>query len=125
MAISPDTMKNTMVREVKGKALMLGPRAKAVAFTTAFNHLNLLAVGETIELDGMAITGLKATRGELVLKVGPFSTTVKPGSDERIGWGAIGFEIILSDKKIVNLGDTLLHKKEWESTAVPHSAWVV
>jgi L-ascorbate metabolism protein UlaG (beta-lactamase superfamily) len=109
----------TMVREVNGKALMLGPRAKGVRFTTEFNHLNLLAVDETIELDGMTITGLKATHGELVLKVGPFSKTVKTGPNERIGWGAIGFEIILNDKKIVNLGDTLLHEKEWESIKQP------
>jgi len=109
----------TMVREINGKALMLGPRAKGVAFTTEFNHLNLLTVGKTIELDGMTISGLKATHGELVLKVGPFSTTVKTGPNERIGWGAIGFEIILNDKKIVNLGDTLLHEKEWKSIKQP------
>jgi L-ascorbate metabolism protein UlaG (beta-lactamase superfamily) len=109
----------TMVREVNGKALMLGPRAKGLAFTTEFNHLNLLAVGETIELDGMTISGLKATHGELVLKVGPFSKTVKTGPNERIGWGAIGFDIKLDGKRLVNLGDTLLHAKEWQSIKAP------
>jgi L-ascorbate metabolism protein UlaG (beta-lactamase superfamily) len=109
----------TMVREVNGKALMLGPRAKGLAFTTEFNHLRLLAVGETIELDGMTISGLKATHGELVLKVGPFSKTVKTGPNERIGWGAIGFDIKLDGKRLVNLGDTLLHAKEWQSIKAP------
>jgi len=109
----------TMVREVNGKTLMLGPRAKGLAFTTEFNHLNLLAVGETIQLDGMSITGIKTTHGELILKVGPFSKTVKPGPDERIGWGALGFDIKLDGKRLVNLGDTLLHAKEWQSIKAP------
>ena len=89
----------TMVREVNGKALMLGPRAKGLAFTTEFNHLNLLAVDETIELDGMYITGIKTTHGELVIKIGPFSKTFKPGPEERIGRGAIGFDIKLDGKR--------------------------
>jgi len=109
----------TMVREVNSKALMLGPRAKGLAFTTEFNNLNLLGVGETIELDGMTISGLRATHGELVLKGGPFSKTVKPGPDERIGWGGLGFDIKLDGKRLVNLGDTLLLTKEWQSIKAP------
>jgi L-ascorbate metabolism protein UlaG (beta-lactamase superfamily) len=109
----------TMVREVNGKALMLGPRAKGVRFTTEFNNLNLLSVGETIELDGMSITGLKATHGELVLKIGPFTKIVKTGPDERIGWGGIGFDIKLHRKRLVNLGDTLLLENEWQSIKTP------
>lgn len=109
----------TMVREVNGKALMLGPRAKGLAFTTEFNNLNLLGVGETIELDGMTISGLKATHGELVLKVGSFSKTVEPGPDERIGWGGLGFDIKLDGKRLANLGDTLLLAKEWQSIKAP------
>ena len=109
----------TMVREVNGKTMMLGPRAKGVAFTTEFNHLNLLAVGETIALGGMSVTGIKATHGELILKSGPFSKTFKPGPEERIGWGAIGFDIKLDGKRLVNLGDTLLHEKEWRSIKEP------
>ena len=116
---APVICNKTMVREVNGKALMLGPRAKGVAFTTEFNHLNLLSVGETIELDGMSITGLKATHGELVLKIGPFTKTVKTGPNERIGWGGMGFDIKLDGKRLVNLGDTLLHAKEWESIQEP------
>ena len=109
----------TMVREVNGKALMLGPRAKGVRFTTEFNNLNLISVGETIELDGMSITGTLATHGELVLKIGPFTKTVKTGPNERIGWGGMGFDIKLDGKRLVNLGDTLLHTKEWQSIQAP------
>jgi len=109
----------TMVREVNGKALMLGPRDKGLAFTTEFSNLHTLSVDETIEVDGILITGIKTIHGELVLKLGPFSKTVKPGPDERIGWGSMGFNIELDGKKIVNLGDTLLLEKEWQTIIEP------
>ena len=67
----------------------------------------------------MAVTGIKTTHGELVLKLGPFSKTMKPGLDERIGWGSIGFHIRLNGRTIVNLGDTILHAKEWEEVESP------
>jgi len=89
----------TMVKDVNGKALMLGPRDKGLAFTTSFNNLHTLSINETIEVDGILITGIKTTHGELVLKLGHFSKTVKPGPEERVGWGAIGFEIIVDGKK--------------------------
>ncbi|MCB1986013.1 MAG: MBL fold metallo-hydrolase [Burkholderiales bacterium] len=108
-----------MARNIHGKVLMLGPRDKGLAFTTEFANLHTLSVDETIEIDDMSITGIKTTHGELVFKWGPFSKTLKPGTDERIGWGAIGFEIKLDGKTIVNLGDTLLHVKEWQTIYEP------
>jgi L-ascorbate metabolism protein UlaG (beta-lactamase superfamily) len=108
-----------MVRDMDGKALMLGPRDKGLAFTTAFNNLHTISVDETIEIDGMSITGIKTTHGELVLKLDSFSKTVRPGPEERVGWGAIGFDIDLDGKRIVNLGDTLLHEKEWQPINEP------
>ena len=65
------------------------------------------------------ITGLKATHGPLTLKIGPFSKTVAPGPEERIGWGALGFKIQMDGKTIVNLGDTLPHFSEWASIDQP------
>lgn len=109
----------TMVRNIDGKTLMLGPRDKGLAFTTHFNNLHPLAVDETIELDGMSITGIKTTHGALTLKLGPFSKTVKPGQEERVGWGAIGFTIHVNGKSIVNLGDTLLQANEWKTIESP------
>ncbi len=116
---APVICNKTMVRNVNGKALMLGPRDKGLAFTTEFNNLHTLSVDECIEIDGMSITGIKTTHGEVVLKLGPFSKTVKPGSKERVGWGAIGFDIELAGNRIVNLGDTLLHEKEWQTIIEP------
>ena len=109
----------TMVRNVQGKMLMLGPRDKGLSFTTTIKKLHTISVNETIQLDGMSITGIKTTHGQLTLKLGPFSKTVKPGPKERVGWGAIGFTIQVDSKSIVNLGDTLLHAKEWETISSP------
>ena len=116
---APIICNKTMVRNIDGNTMMLGPRDKGLAFTLKIENLHTISVGETIQLDGMKITGIKATHGELVLKVGPFTKTVKPGPEERIGWGAIGFEIELDDKRIVNLGDTLLLKEEWQEIKKP------
>ena len=116
---APVICNKTMVRDMNGKALMLGPRDKGLAFTPEFSNLHTISVDETIEIDGMSITGIKTTHGELVLKLGPFSKTVKPGPKERVGWGAIGFDIDLDGKRIVNLGDTLLHEKEWQTINEP------
>lgn len=116
---APMICNKTMARKIDGKTMMLGPRDKGLAFTTNIDNLHTISVGETIQLDGMIITGIKTTHGELVLKLGPFSKTFKPGPEERVGWGAIGFNIRLDDKKIVNLGDTLLHKEEWQDIKNP------
>jgi len=116
---APIICNETMVRHINGKALMLGPRDKGLAFTTSINKYHTLSVDETIKVDGMTIKGIKTTHGELTLKLGPFSKTVKPGPEERIGWGAIGFDIELNGKRIVNLGDTLLHEKEWQAIQNP------
>lgn len=47
------------------------------------------------------------------------SKTVTPGENERVGWGAIGFSIRAGDKTLVNLGDSLLHREEWEHLKSP------
>lgn len=116
---APIICNKTMLKEVNGKKLMLGPRDRGVDFTTEFEKYHTLSVHETIEVDGMSITGVKATHGSLIIKLGPFSKTIKPGPQERIGWGAIGFKILLNGKIIVNLGDTLLHAEEWKSINGP------
>ena len=116
---APVICNDTMLRDVSGEKLMLGPRSKGLAFTTKMQNVRTISVDETLELDGMTVTGIKATHGELVLKLGPFSKTVYPGPLERIGWGAIGFDIQINGKRIVNLGDTLLHTDEWAAIRQP------
>ena len=109
----------TMLRGDSGENLMLAPRGKGLSFTTPMKNVHAITVGETLELDSVSVTGLKATHGIMVLKVGPFSKTVTPGPDERVGWGAIGFDIHIDGKRIVNLGDTLLHADEWSTIQNP------
>lgn len=109
----------TMVKKINGNSLMLGARSKGLAFTMPMQNLFPISVDETIQLDGMSVTGLKATHGPLTIKVGPFSKTVTPGPEERIGWGAIGYNIQIGGKTIVNLGDTLLHMDEWKTLKNP------
>ena len=116
---APIICNKTMVRNIGGKDLMLGPRDKGLAFTISIKKRHLISVDETIQLDGMSITGIKATHGPVTIKLGPLSKTLIPGPEERVGWGAIGFHIQLDGKSIVNLGDTLLHEKEWQSVKKP------
>ena len=116
---APVICNTTMVKEIDGKSLMLGPRDKGIAFTKELKKVHTISVDETIELDGMTITGVKTTHGSLTFSFGPFSKTISPDPKERIGWGAIGFKIQFEGKTIVNLGDTLLHDDEWKSITSP------
>jgi L-ascorbate metabolism protein UlaG (beta-lactamase superfamily) len=109
----------TMLRDSSGEKLMLGPRSKGLRFTTAMKNVHSIAVDETLELDGMTVRGISTTHGDLVLKLGPFSTTVKPGPQERIGWGAIGFDMEVEGRRVVNLGDTLLRLEAWRAIDRP------
>jgi len=116
---APIICNKTMFKDIGGKTLMLGPRAKGLAFTMPVKKVHTISVDETIELDGMSITGIKATHGPMIVKLGPLSKTFTPGPTERVGWGAIGFHIQLDGKSVVNLGDTLLHEEEWQSIKSP------
>ncbi len=116
---APVVCNETMVRNIDGQLLALGPRSKGLAFTSPIPNLRTLSVNETIEVEPLTVTGIKTSHGSLVLKIGPFSKTVTPGPEERIGWGAIGFHIQFNGSSIVNLGDTLFHEKDWESIPSP------
>ena len=105
----------TMMKTINGKALMLGPRSKGLAFTADIQNVNTLSVNQSIQLDGMTITGLVAEHGPLTLKIGPLKKTVYPGPEERVGWGDMGFKIDINGSTIVNLADTLLHIQDWQS----------
>ena len=112
-----------MRRQVNGKPHWLGPRSKGLAFTADLdNEVSTLSFNQTIEVDDMTVTGLKAEHGPLTVKIGPLKKTEYPGPEERTGWGAMGFKINIDGKTIVNLGDTLLHLEDWQSI---HGADVV
>ncbi len=116
---APVICNKTMVREVDGRRLMLGPRDRGLAFTTPIEKLYPISVDESVQLDGISITGVQTTHGQLLIKIGPFSKLLKPGPTERIGWGAIGFYMQLHGKTLVNLGDTLLETDNWKQFNKP------
>jgi len=116
---APVIFNQTMVREVDGKSLMLGPRSKGMVFDTPVSNYHTLSADKTIELEGMKIKGVKTTHGPLTVKIGPFKKTENPKENERVGWGSLGFEITCNGKSIVNLGDSLLEKEEWKKIKNP------
>lgn len=116
---APVICNQAMVKEEAGKKLMLAPRGKGLAFTTTLEKIVPLSIDETREVDGVRVTGIKTTHGCLRINFGPFSKTLHPGPEERIGFGALGFKIEHAGKTIVNLGDTILHETEWQKIKSP------
>ncbi len=94
---------------------LLGPRSKGLSFDCEVENLYLLDIGQSIEVDDLKVTGFKTTHGSLTFSFGPFSKTVTPGPEERVGWGAIGFIMEIAGLKIVNMGDALLEIEAWET----------
>lgn len=82
---APLICNENMFHVVDGQPFMLGPRSKGLTFTTPVKRSHTLKVDETIEVDEMSVTGLKATHGPLSFKVGLFTKTLTPGPEERIG----------------------------------------
>jgi L-ascorbate metabolism protein UlaG (beta-lactamase superfamily) len=109
----------TMVHEKNSKVLLLGPRDRGLNFTTEIEKLYTLAPLESIDVDGLKVKGIQTAHGPLTFKLGPFIKSLKPGPQERIGWGSLGFEIRIDNKVIVNLGDTLIHRNEWKVIRSP------
>lgn len=93
---------------------MLAPRKNGLKFDCDVNNVHLIGIGETIDIDDLKVTGFKTTHGSLTFSLGPFSKTVTPGLEERVGWGAIGFVLEVAGLKIVNLGDALLETEAWQ-----------
>ncbi|MFO7729403.1 MAG: MBL fold metallo-hydrolase [Spirochaetia bacterium] len=116
---APVICNKTMVKEINSKQLILGPRDRGLAFTTVIENFCTLAPTETINVNGIEITGIQTAHGPLEFKIGPFSKTLQPGPNERIGWGSIGFEISIDKKRLVNLGDSIINRVEWKSINSP------
>jgi L-ascorbate metabolism protein UlaG (beta-lactamase superfamily) len=116
---APIIFNKTMIQQKNAETFMLGPRSKGLAFDTPVSNFHTLSADEIIEVDEMKIRGIKTTHGPLTIKLGLFKKTEYPEKNERLGWGALGFEIICNGKTIVNLGDSLLEAKEWKKIKTP------
>ena len=108
-----------MVEQIGGRKYLLGPRSRGLAFTLPVPNPHAIGVGESVEVDGVGFSGIKTVHGQLLIKIGPLAKIIKPGPKERLGWGAMGFNIELDGKKLINLGDTLLQARDWQSLSVP------
>lgn len=116
---APVICNKTMVQEKNFKPLLLGPRDRGLSFSTEIKNLYTISPFKTINVDEVKVTGIPTAHGPLTIKLGPFSKTINPGPNARIGWGSIGFEIRFDNKVMVNLGDTLIHRKEWKTINSP------
>ena len=113
-AKAPIICGKNLVKKVGSEILLVGPRSRGVKYDTPLEKVYPIDVGEVVNLKEFQVKGLKAVHGPIKLKLfGLIKLEIKPDPDERIGLGAIGFEIKIDNKVIVNLGDTLL-QREWE-----------
>jgi L-ascorbate metabolism protein UlaG (beta-lactamase superfamily) len=96
-----------------GKTLLVDPRGKELTSWIPFENVHPLDVGESVILDGVKIEAIKSVHGPIVVPILWLKKKKYPGPGERTGLGSMGFKIIIDDKTIVNLGDSLL-QKEWE-----------
>lgn len=101
-----------LARIEDGRTLLVAPRGRELTTWVEFDNTTLLDVGESVALDGVGFEALKAVHGPIDVAILGFKFHRQPGPGERVGLGAMGFEITLGDNKVVNLGDSLL-QNEW------------
>ncbi|MHC5074453.1 MAG: MBL fold metallo-hydrolase [Planctomycetota bacterium] len=102
-----------MTKNENGKTLLVDPRGKELTSWIPFENVHPLDVGESVILDDVKIEAIKSVHGPIAVPILWFKKRKFPGPEERTGLGSMGFKIIIDDKTIVNLGDSLL-QKEWE-----------
>jgi len=112
---APIVCGKALVRMQGEDKLLLDPRKRGIHYSTKLDQIYALDVGETIEVDGIKIQGLRSVHGPLVVSFlfGLICYEYVPGPGERVGLGSIGFKITVGDRTLANLGDSLI-QKEWE-----------
>ena len=101
-----------LTRVVDGSRLVVDPRGRALTSWVPFDNLQTLEVGDSIKLDDVSIEAVKAEHGPIAIPILGFTFTARPGPNERVGLGAMGFRITIGDTSVLNLGDTVL-LPEW------------
>ena len=84
---------------------LLDPRKRGLQYSTRLDRIYSLDVGETIHMDGVKTRGLKSLYGPVVVYFlfGLIRSEFAPGPGERVGMGAIGYQITDGDTTLVNL----------------------
>ena len=91
-----------------GKTLVIDPRGKELTSWVHIDNLHPLDVGESTVLDGITFEAIRSKHGPIAVPILGFTIRKKPGPNERVGLGSMGFKISVGNKSIVNLGDSLL-----------------
>lgn len=114
-ANAPVVCGKALVKENGKERVLLDPRKRGIRYSTKLDRLYPLEVGQSVDVDGVRIEGIKTVHGPLALSFffGLLRHEIAPGPGERIGLGSIGFKITVGGTTLVNLGDTLL-QQEWE-----------
>jgi L-ascorbate metabolism protein UlaG (beta-lactamase superfamily) len=72
-------------------------------------EVHCVSSGERCEIGGLKVVGVPVQHGP-VLRIRDHHVSVKP---PRIGVGAVGFLIMIGNRSILNLGDTVLLEEVW------------
>lgn len=102
-----------LTKTENGQTLVIDPRGKELSSWVPFDNLHPLDSGESIELDGVEFEAVRAVHGPIEVSLLGFTIRKEPDPDERTGLGAMGFNITIGDRSILNLGDSLL-LPDWE-----------
>jgi len=102
-----------LTKTENGHTLVIDPRGKELNSWVPFENLHPLDVGDSIALDGVTCEAVRAVHGPIEVSLLGFKIRKNPGPGERTGLGAMGFNIRLGDKSVLNLGDSLL-LQDWD-----------
>ncbi len=97
-----------LTKAENGQTLVIDPRGKELTSWVHFDNLHPIDVGDSITLDGVTFDAVQAVHGPIEVSLLGFKICKQPGPGERTGLGAMGFNIVIGDRSILNLGDTLL-----------------
>ena len=97
-----------LTKTENGQTLVIDPRGKELTSWVPFDNLHPLNVGDSLELDDVMFEAVRAVHGPIEVSLLGYKIRKEPGPDERTGLGAMGFNIAVKDKTVLNLGDSLL-----------------
>ncbi len=97
-----------LTKTENGQTLVVDPRGKELTSWVPFNNLHPMDVGDSIELDNVTFEAVRTVHGPIEVSFLGFKIRKQPGPGERTGPGAMGFNMKIGDKTILNLGDSIL-----------------
>lgn len=97
-----------LTKTENGQRLVVDPRGRGLTSWVRFRNLHPLDVGESIVLDDVTFEAVRSVHGPIAVPILGFTLRKQPGPEERVGIGAMGFQIRIGGKSILNLGDSLL-----------------